>query len=41
MHFIIFPRQALEEMTAVANKRGMTFATAISQAIEEWLKKED
>lgn len=38
IYFLAFPKAALEELTAEANKRNMTLAMALGQAIETWIK---
>ena len=34
-----FPRETYVRMTQEANKRGQTFAQALSEALDDWLKK--
>jgi hypothetical protein len=34
-----FPRESYLKITEASNQRGMTFAEALSEAIDDWLKK--
>lgn len=34
-----FPKETYIRITAEANKRGLTFAQALSEALDDWLKK--
>jgi hypothetical protein len=34
-----FPKESYLRLTAVSNKRGLTFAQGLGEAIEDWLKK--